>query len=507
MAAMARYRQHSIAHFARRLAQCQRAGISIMVATAATVLALSSLLAIDVARAHMALNRLQTATDAATLAATRDIDSPTLDQDIHQIFDANFPPGYLGSNPAEITTVMDHQNGLVQQVHLSVTLELPSPIASIVRLGGSNMHILKTEARAERRTFGSELALVLDNTGSMYWNDKIGSLRRASQILLNVLFGGRESVPNLYVAVVPYTAQVNIGTRHANWVRDPSASPREPHAWSDYLPTAWKGCVLARPAPLDQTDAPPAEAAFDPVFWPSVIEHGLYGYYHEGKVPNHYYYEGADYNIWPDLAGLIHEAAGYANPVGPNMNCPDPITPLTASYTELSAAVQRQVHWWNGGTMTNVGLVWGWRTLSARWQGMWLHESGQPIATARPLPTTADSNTKIIVLMTDGNNEWVGMHMTAYGRPDWGLATPESLDDRMLAMCSAIKAEGILIYTVTFGDSVSNSTRDLFTNCASGEHEHPFYPGPKYFHAPDEAELTATFRNIGGQLSELRIVQ
>jgi hypothetical protein len=493
--------------FVRRLYQCERASISIMLAAAGTVLALSSLLAFDVARAHMALSRLQTATDAAALAATRDINSPTLDQDIRQIFNANFPPGYLGSNVADIRTVMNHREGLVQQVQLSVTVELPSPIASVLRHGGSDMHILTTEARAERRTFGAEVALVLDNTGSMYWDDKIGSLRRASQALLDVLFNGQESVPNLYVSIVPYTAQVNIGPRHANWVRDPSVNPREPHAWSDYSPTTWKGCVFARSAPMDQSDDPPAVQAFDPAFWPSAVENGLYGWYYQGKIPSRYYYEGSDRNIWPDLAGLVRESAGYGSPIGPNMNCPDTITPLTASHSVLSAAVERQVHWWNGGTMANVGLVWGWRTLSSRWQGVWLHETGLPIAADRPLPAKAVGNDKIIVMMTDGNNEWVGMHMTAYGRPDWGLATPETLNDRMLDMCRSIKAEGIIIYTITFGSNVSNSTRDLYTGCASGERDHPFYTGPKYFHAPDDAELNSAFRDIGDQLSELRIVQ
>ena len=27
--------------------------------------------------------------------------------------------------------------------------------------------------------------------------------------------------------------------------------------------------------------------------------------------------------------------------------------------------------WHRGGTMANLGLAWGWRTLSPQWQGLW----------------------------------------------------------------------------------------------------------------------------------------
>ncbi len=477
-----------------------------MVAIAGTALALSSLLAFDVARAQMVFSKLQTATDAATLAATRDIDSPTLETDIRQVFDANFPPGYLGSKAAKIETVLRYSSGLVQQMHLAVTVELPSPIAGMVRKAGSDMHLLSVETRTERRTHGAELALVLDNTGSMLKNNKIGSLRSASKVLLDILFSGKESVPNLYVAVVPYTGRVNIGTQHKHWTRDPGLNLLNKHTWSDYAPEKWGGCVLARPSPLDVSDLPPSVRGFDPLFWPSSVIGGKVNQSNPA-FQTVFYTKGNDKNVWPDAAGNTSDGPTPNKVYGPNADCATPITPLTSSYRALWTAVDRQKAKYYGGTLANVGLVWGWRTLSPLWRGLWFQNDGSPAPDNRPMDYLSPDNSKVIVLMTDGDNALVGDRMMAYGRPDWTGLKASMLDTYMLNACAAIKAAGIILFTITFGDDVNIATQKLYTQCASGESDSPLFPGQKYFHAPSASELTAAFGNIGGQLSELRIVQ
>jgi len=488
--------------FIRRFRQCERAGISIMIAAAGTVLALSSLFAFDVARAHMAFSRLQTATDAAALAATRDIKSPTLNKDIQQIFDANFPPGYLGSSTADIRMEIVSNAGSVQRLQVAVTIELPSPITAMLRRAGGDFQTISAAAQTERRAFGSELALVINNGDLMHEGNRMRSAREAAQALLNHLYNGQETVPGLYVSVVPFSARVNIGLQHQNWALDPTTLPNGAHAWSDYSPTNWRGCVLARPAPFDQTDDPPAEQGFGPLLWPSSVIGGQPG---KGNKTNwsSYYKKGRDGNVWPDNQGDVVEEGPRQSQYGPNLNCPDPITPLSAAYSETYAAVDRMVSWPHGGSFANLGLVWGWRTLSPRWQGEWLHGDLSPVSLDRP-SLTSD---KVIVLLSDGQNDWIYEHMTAYGRPDWGLLPTDELDDRMLAVCDAIKAEGITIFAVTFGPRVSNSDQAAHTACASPADSHPLFAGPKYFHATSEEDLIAAFVSVGDQLSELRIVQ
>ena len=63
-----------------------------------------------------------------------------------------------------------------------------------------------------RQTRGMELALVMDNTGSMRSGGKMDAMKDAAQDLLDILFAGNETVPNFWVSVVPYTATVNVGS-------------------------------------------------------------------------------------------------------------------------------------------------------------------------------------------------------------------------------------------------------------------------------------------------------
>ena len=60
-------------------------------------------------------------------------------------------------------------------------------------------------------------------------------------------------------------------------------------------------------------------------------------------------------------------------------------------------------------------------------------------------------------------------------------------------------AEGIELYTITFGSVPSASTQDLYRGCATS--------AAHYFHSPTNEALIAAFRKIGGELSQLRIVR
>ena len=53
--------------------------------------------------------------------------------------------------------------------------------------------------------------------------------------------------------------------------------------------------------------------------------------------------------------------------------------------------------WRRGGTTGNLGLVWGWRTLSPKWRGLWGDAD-------LPLDYGTDFMDKVVVIMTDGNN-------------------------------------------------------------------------------------------------------
>ena len=83
---------------------------------------------------------------------------------------------------------------------------------------------------------------------------------------------------------------------------------------------------------------------------------------------------------------------------GPNLGCATPITPLTASKTTIKAGINAMRPWRRGGTTGNLGLAWGWRTLSPSWRGLWGNAD-------LPLDYSA-LHGEGRRLLTDGNNEF-----------------------------------------------------------------------------------------------------
>ena len=137
----------------------------------------------------------------------------------------------------------------------------------------------------------------------------------------------------------------------------------------------------------------------------------------------------------------------------------------------------------SGCTRINVGLMWGWFTLSPNWRGLW--DIAQPALPADFSPQLS----KQLVLMTDGQNTVFEGNNGA------------SVDDNTAAaLCQAIKAQGITIYTVGFGAPGSiNAT--LLQNCAS---QHNYY-----FNAPTAAQLQVVFHQIADEIvfNSLRLSQ
>jgi hypothetical protein len=73
-----------------------------------------------------------------------------------------------------------------------------------------------------------------------------------------------------------------------------------------------------------------------------------------------------------------------------------------------------------------------------------------------------------------------------------------ALDARMAGTCTAMKAQGIRIYSITFGGPDATA-QNLFRGCATTP--------AMYYHAPSRDELRDAFRAIGGELANLRIVE
>jgi Flp pilus assembly protein TadG len=454
----------------------RRAGVAVIIAFATLPLLAAGGLAIDISLAYMLKNSMSKALDAAGLAAGSVAFETYAADDAQKFFNANFDPGQIDGTLTSFSVSMDARK---ENITLTATASMPTRFMHIVGFDTVNVTSRALIVRANK---GMELVLVTDNTGSMRSGGKMDASKAAAHDLIDIIYGSKTTLPNVWVALVPYTATVNIGTDHWNWLDGADRANINP---SSFGVNGWKGCVEARTAPHDQNDRRPA-----------------------GNFFTSYYYEADTDNVWLP----IDESNGARNNgTGPNLGCGPAITPLTPNRATMDAAITEMLPWHRGGTTGNLGLSWGWRAISPDWRGMWNNETppSMPLNYGEPLME------KVVVMMTDGQNQFYdwpggggagpnGSDYTAYGRlNDFGYATlgaaRQELDNRMANTCALMQAEGIMIYTLTFGSTPSAATQNLYRNCATSD--------AHYFHAPSNGDLSDAFRAIGNALSNLRIAE
>lgn len=470
---------------AKRFIADRRGAVAVLIAVAVVPLVGFIGVATDAARGYMLKAKLQQAVDAAALAGGRAIEDPDRNSDIEQFFFANMPDGYLGTTTPTPAIVVDEAEGLVT---VTASAIMPTSLVSVLGIHDVTVNARSVVRRAVR---GMELALIMDNTGSMRGGGKIDTMKTAAHDLIDILYGNNETVDNFWVSLVPYAATVNVGGTNTGWLQGYSAG--------NYAPTTWKGCVEARTAPFDQTDDLPAVEPWNPHLWQSTV----------GMYPT------TGDNDW-DAANIDESNNAQNDGLGPNLGCGPAITPLVAEKATVHAAITEMEPWHRGGTMANLGLAWGWRTLSPTWRGAWPGVDAQ-----LPLDYDTPLMDKVAIILTDGVNQWYDWpgglpgapeagtmpdaDYTAYGRLSEGRlgttsagAVTTQINNRMLNVCNAMKNEGIIVYTITF--KLNNSTtQQLFRDCATNP-DH-------YFNSPSNDDLKETFETIGQELTNLRLAE
>ncbi len=438
--------------------------------------------AIDTARAQLVQSKLQFSLDAAGLAGSSTVNTANLNAEVAKYLNANFN-GYLGSTLTGNTATANSSNTVIT---LAATATLPSTFMNVLSIPTLTVNATSQITRA---VTGLELVLVLDNTGSMSNSagggvSKLVAMQNAATTLVNTLFNGQATAPkNLYIGIVPFSQAVNIGTTHTTWMNSTTFS------WG---PASWAGCVDARGSGEDVTDDPPtagsSKTLFQKYFWPT-----------------------DNNNCWETTkvsGSRICSSAGtspqYKSPLntatqGPNYLCPQPVIPMTTDKATLTNAINSMVA--DGDTLVNQGLEWGWNMLSPRWNGAW---GGSMNANNLPLAYNTPGMNKAIVLLTDGENTVDNSAHGAYWYlSDNKLGTTNSntaittLNNRTTQLCTAMKNNGIYIYTIALGTDTTPSSLALLQSCATASNY--------YFNSPSSTQLQTIFSAIGDSLSNLRV--
>lgn len=364
-----------------------------------------------------------------------------------------------------------------------------------------------------------EVALALDNTGSMRNFGRIGALRDAATQLVDDLYAEEGAEDRVKMALVPFVTAVNAGRSPGfdqSWIDPVGAGPMfhlnfsEPVDRLDLfkkMKVEWKGCVEARAQDdLDDTLPDTQAKRWVPYLWPDEPDSGYSNSYLDDSGTRN------DRNRLRDIAKYSVSArtrVSNTTEAGPNAACPGPVVPLTNDTAVMKREIGKmKPHNEHGGNNsgTNVaqGLVWAWRVLS-------------PDAPFTEGVSYEDEETqKVLVLLSDGRNQVVANRgitesdYTSYGyladgrmgSTDNYLVAEANVDKKVREVCENVKATGIRLYTILFQVDFAK-TQDLFRDCASKDEN----GDPLYFYVPQPSQLETAFREIGEDLTSLRVTR
>jgi Flp pilus assembly protein TadG len=171
--------------------------------------------------------------------------------------------------------------------------------------------------------------------------------------------------------------------------------------------------------------------------------------------------------------------------------------PLTAARESLKTKISRLDT--DDSTAGHIGLAWGWYMLAPDWGYLWPDDENKPLA------YRSNKLAKVLVLMTDGDfntaycNSVVSKNYGVGSSSDRINCNATNGDPFTQAanLCSAIKSEGVIIYTVGFGGDLSNGGGAFLRGCATS---------PKHaYMAVTGEELRTAFSAIARSISLLRL--
>ena len=310
----------------------------------------------------------------------------------------------------------------------------------------------------------------------------------------------------------------------------------------------WDGCVEARPAPYNRTDAAPVSSNPSTLFVPMFAadetdkrddyNRSAYGDYWLDLTTTSSNYARQRY--MPKYFLEAPKGTKAAKPgTGPNISCTTkPITPLTdTSEKEGRKAIRKAIDDMDAGGGTNVpeGIAWGWRVVSG----------GLPFDQGRP--DSEKGNDKVVIVLTDGASTYytpqsIGYNDLAKNRSTYsaygyaGRNQPgesksrlfmntsvsssnysnsnysAALNEHVLGTCSNAKSAGVIVMTVALDLSSADSgqAKQIATlrNCASDSRFRRGSNGQpaKLFWNATSGDLSDVFNEIADELSNLRIV-
>lgn len=478
-----------------------RGASAIVFALTLPVLVAGAGIAVDLAQAYNVKNRLANALDKAALAvASSSGTEDELSARMDAFLDANYPDGKIGEL-LDATLVLD-DNLVSITGHARVD-------TSFMRVFGYDEMTVGAFTEVTREVRGLEVVMVLDNTGSMSTNNNIATLRTAATNFVNILYDATDEPEGIKIGIVPYASSVRVGSYGLGLNPDGSA-------YGDGTPfvtlpagvsyttdknssTGWFGCVVEHMSENYDPAAMHVNNSYGQL-WKTAAScttvtncrgHGWDATAGDNDpypddIPDNYtgpwdiYMYGT---VTRNCSGTCNPKYTFNKASQPNIYCPNaPVLPLTSDQPALLSNISSMQA--EGATLSNTGVAWGYRLLSP----------------ASPFTEGSDwvdiDWDKAMLIMTDGETS-MGGNFTSYWFTNKNNIDNADLDDRLGEICTELKNNDVLIYTITFAAGVSAETKAAYRACATSE--------DTYYDAPSQSDLIEVFEGIARQLANLHI--
>jgi Flp pilus assembly protein TadG len=415
--------------------------------------------AIDYTRANTARSSMQAAMDSTSLMLAKDLQDGTINtSQITQKAQDYFKALYANADAKSVGVVATYTaaSGNGSKIEIAGSGKIDTSFMRIVGIPDINFNVNATSAWGNVRM---RVAMALDVTGSMRDDGKMPAMQTAAKSLIDQLSPLAKNPGDIYISVVPFAKDVNLGTSYRNetWIdwsvwetqvgtcsstsyTNKSTCEKNYKTWTPSTDrTKWTGCVTDRTQDYDTKNTPPTSSNA-----PTMI------------VAEEY------------VSGSEKYCKTGNDPYMP------PIMPLSYDWNALKTMIGTLQP--TGNTNQGIGMAWGWLTLG----------TGAPFNA--PAKDTANYTYKeAIILLSDGMNT-----------QNRFTSNTTQIDARQKILCDNAKATGITIYTIhvnTGGDPTSS----VLKYCASG--------ADKFFEVKQANQTLSVFNSIGQSLAKLRIAK
>jgi Flp pilus assembly protein TadG len=402
------------AGFWRRLLRDTTAGTTTLVAFATPVFVGALGVGVDTSAWYIEKRKVQAQADAAALGGARVKGAGQNNTTALAVATRDAGRnGFVASGTSALTFNSPPASGGYTNkqtaVEVIITKQLPSLFSSY--LLGTSARTITGRAVGYTpyvRTRNLEVAVVTDVSNSMagntevYGTTKMEAQQAATKALLDIVVSDSQSPYTSRASLVPFSDSVNVSTYFQT-------------VTNKTVTGTWSG-VVERTGTYKFKDEPPSST------------YGWFGEFRTKKNTSPY----TTYQSY--FQNLSSQVPAYASR----------LRVLSSDRTALKSAVDGMVT--SGSTAGHLGIAWAWYTLSPKWNQIFT-------GTAVPAAYDAATTYKAIVIMSD-------FDMNSYYESANGTANTQ-----FDALCTAIKASGVSIFTIGYG--VANSSDDARrTSCA-----------------------------------------